>query len=204
MFGPSAVGTHAPCQLGLPYSRKKVVGCGPREGEWTASTISAACTASGRWSASENEPPFHARVGGGGRRDHARGTRGAASTTSTSSATGSSAWIPRTTWARRYFEHWLDGIARVLAEKGVVDAGGARGAHRGSSASGPRRPAERRRRAAAAAGAAAGRRPEAEHPVRAPAAAPPRFAVGDAVVDAQRRIRPATRGCRATRAASAA
>ena len=76
----------------------------------------------------ENEPPFH------GRWEAAvvaimRGTRGAGLYNIDEFRHGIERMDPAHYLGSSYFEHWLDGIARVLAEKGVVDAGGARGAH---------------------------------------------------------------------------
>jgi nitrile hydratase len=75
-----------------------------------------------------------------------------------------------------YFEHWLDGIARVLMEKGVVDAAELEARTRlfrerpDAPVAGP----------GAGTAKAAGGRPESETSFRPPAA-PPRFAVGAVV-----------------------
>ena len=70
----------------------------------------------------ENEPPFH------GRWEAAvvaimRGTRGAGLYNIDEFRHGIERMDPAHYLGSSYFEHWLDGIARVLAEKGVVDAG---------------------------------------------------------------------------------
>ena len=103
--------------------------------------------------------------------------------------------------ASSYYEHWLDGITRVLFEKGVVAPRGSGGAHR--VLPGARRRAGHRRAARPAAAAAVPPiRAGSQSAVRDTGIAP-RFASGDAVVT--RRSTPtATRGCRGTRAASAA
>jgi nitrile hydratase len=128
----------------------------------------------------ENEPPFH------GRWEAAvvaimRGTRGAGLYNIDEFRHGIERMDPAHYLGSSYFEHWLDGIARVLAEKGVLDAGELEARTRllrerpdapfGAPAGTP----------AGAAGAAAGRRPEAETSFRPPAA-PPRFAIGAAVM----------------------
>ena len=76
----------------------------------------------------ENEPPFH------GRWEAAvvaimRATRGAGLYNIDEFRHGIERMDPAHYLGSSYFEHWLDGIARVLAEKGVVDAARARGAH---------------------------------------------------------------------------
>jgi hypothetical protein len=85
---------------------------------------------------------------------------------------------PRTTWAP-HFEHWLDGIARILAEKGVITAGEMEARMAFFSAR-PDAPASAAVAATPSAPAPRGR-PESESSFRH-AAAPPRFAVGAAVV----------------------
>jgi nitrile hydratase len=72
-----------------------------------------------------------------------------------------------------YFEHWLDGIARVLMEKGVVDAAELEARTRLFR----ERPDAPLIAPPAATGKAAGRRPEEDTSFRTPAG-PPRFAIG--------------------------
>jgi len=122
----------------------------------------------------ENEPPFH------GRWEAAvvaimRATRGSFYNID-EFRHGIERMDPAHYLGSSYFEHWLDGIARVLAEKGVVGAAElqarTRLLHERPDASVPAAPAGTR--------AAAGRRAESETSFRPPAG-PPRFAVGSVV-----------------------
>ena len=83
-----------------------------------------------------------------------------------------------------YFEHWLDGIARVLDEKGVVGAGELEARTRLLR----ERPDAPLPAPPAGAAAAAGRRSESETSFRPPAG-PPKFAMGAVVTT--RTIHPA-------------
>ena len=91
----------------------------------------------------ENEPPFHAALGGGGRRHRCGPTRGAGLYNIDEFRHGIERMDPAHYLGSSYFEHWLDGIARVLVEKGVVDAEELERAHGVLPASGPMRPPRR-------------------------------------------------------------
>jgi nitrile hydratase len=123
----------------------------------------------------ENEPPFH------GRWEAAvvaimRSTRGSFYNID-EFRHGIERMDPAHYLGSSYFEHWLDGIARVLAEKGVVGAAElqarTRLLHERPDASVPAAPA--------GTGTVAGRRAESETSFRPPAG-PPRFAVGSVVM----------------------
>ena len=133
----------------------------------------------------ENEPPFHAPW-------EAtvvaimRSARGAGLYNIDEFRHGIERMDPAHYLGSSYFEHWLDGIARILAEKGVVTTGEmeARIAFFGAR---PDAPASAAVAATPSAQATRGR-PESETSFRE-ATAPPRFAVGAAVVT--RNIHPA-------------
>lgn len=115
-----------------------------------------------------NEPPFHARW------EAAvvaimRATRGAGLYNIDEFRHAIERMEPAHYLRATYFERWLDGIARLLAEKGVISP-----AELAARAAAPRD-------AVAATGPARGPSPRDETSFRPPAA-PPRFAVGAAVV----------------------
>jgi nitrile hydratase subunit beta len=125
----------------------------------------------------ENEPPFH------GRWEAAvvaimRGTRGAGLYNIDEFRHGIERMDPAHYLGSSYFEHWLDGIARVLAEKGVV----AQADLNARTAFFRERPdAPTVAEGALPPPVAAAKRRHDDTSFR-PAAAPPRFAVGAAVL----------------------
>ena len=92
------------------------------ERRWTAFTISAACMASARWSARRTSRPFTRR----GRRrwwPSCAPPARAGLYNIDEFRHGIERMDPAHYLGSSYFEHWLDGIARILAEKGVVTTG---------------------------------------------------------------------------------
>jgi nitrile hydratase subunit beta len=123
----------------------------------------------------ENEPPFH------GRWEAAvvaimRGTRGAGLYNIDEFRHGIERMDPAHYLGSSYFEHWLDGITRVLMEKGVVDAAELEARTRLFR----ERPDAPFAGSGAGTAKASGGRPESETSFRMPAGSP-RFAIGAAV-----------------------
>ena len=128
----------------------------------------------------DNEPPFHAPW------EAAvvaimRATRGAGLYNIDEFRHGIERMDPAHYLGSSYFEHWLDGIARVLTRRASSTPTSSRRARPSSRAARRAAPAP----PCAAAGGTRGRAPGARRRRSASATAPPRFAVGAAVIDAQ-------------------
>src|SRR4030095_2215877 len=174
MFGSSTMCTHAPCQEGEPIekkSRRMRSAGGAMDGVHDLGGMHGF----GPVEREENEPPFRGR-GEAAVVAILREPRGAGLYNIDEFRHGIERMDPAHYLGSSYFEHWLDGIARVLMEKGGVDAAELEARTRLFR----ERPDTTVGAPAGAAGAAAGRRPEAETSFRTPRP-PPRFAIGAAV-----------------------